>query len=209
MPFESLSERLQMSIRRITGRAVLNEKDIEDMMKEVRLSLLEADVNYKVVKEFTKQVKEKAMGEKILKSLTPGDMVVKIVHDELKALMGNEAEGISYKMNGMTVVMLVGLQGAGKTTHCGKLASYLRKKDAKKPMLIAADIYRPAAINQLVQVGKQIGVEVFEMGTNYKVTEIVSKGLEYAKSKGYDLVIIDTAGRLHINEELMVELLEI
>lgn len=206
MPFESLSERLQMSIRRITGRAVLNEKDIEDMMKEVRLSLLEADVNYKVVKEFTKQVKEKAMGEKILKSLTPGDMVVKIVHDELKALMGNEAEGISYKMNGMTVVMLVGLQGAGKTTHCGKLASYLRKKDAKKPMLIAADIYRPAAINQLVQVGKQIGVEVFEMGTNYKVTEIVSKGLEYAKSKGYDLVIIDTAGRLHINEELMVEL---
>ena len=206
MPFESLSERLQMSIRRITGRAVLNEKDIEDMMKEVRLSLLEADVNYKVVKEFTKQVKEKAMGEKILKSLTPGDMVVKIVHDELKALMGNEAEGISYKMNGMTVVMLVGLQGAGKTTHCGKLASYLRKKDAKKPMLIAADIYRPAAINQLVQVGKQIGVEVFEMGTNYKVTEIVSKGLEYAKSKGYDLVIIDTAGRLHINEELMAEL---
>ena len=206
MPFESLSERLQMSIRRITGRAILNEKDIEDMMKEVRLSLLEADVNYKVVKEFTKQVKEKAMGEKILKSLTPGDMVVKIVHDELKALMGNEAEGISYKMNGMTVIMLVGLQGAGKTTHCGKLATYLRKKDAKKPMLIAADIYRPAAINQLVQVGKQIGVEVFEMGTNYKVTEIVSKGLEYAKSKGYDLVIIDTAGRLHINEELMVEL---
>ena len=206
MPFESLSERLQMSIRRITGRAVLNEKDIEDMMKEVRLSLLEADVNYKVVKEFTKQVKEKAMGEKILKSLTPGDMVVKIVHDELKALMGNEAEGISYKMNGMTVVMLVGLQGAGKTTHCGKLASYLRKKDAKKPMLIAADIYRPAAINQLVQVGKQIGVEVFEMGTNYKVTEIVSKGLEYAKSKGYDLVIIDTAGRLHIDEQLMDEL---
>lgn len=206
MPFESLSERLQMSIRRVTGRAILNEKDIEDMMKEVRLSLLEADVNYKVVKEFTKQVKEKAMGEKILKSLTPGDMVVKIVHDELKALMGNEAEGISYKMNGMTVIMLVGLQGAGKTTHCGKLATYLRKKDAKKPMLIAADIYRPAAINQLVQVGKQIGVEVFEMGTNYKVTEIVSKGLEYAKSKGYDLVIIDTAGRLHINEELMVEL---
>lgn len=206
MPFESLSERLQMSIRRITGRAVLTEKDIDDMMKEVRLSLLEADVNYKVVKKFTSDVKEKALGEKILKSLTPGDMVVKLVHDELKTLMGEEAEGISYKMNGITVIMLVGLQGAGKTTHCGKLATYLRKKDGKKPLMIAGDIYRPAAINQLVQVGKQIGVEVFEMGTNHKVTEIVSKGLEYAKQKGYDLVIIDTAGRLHINEELMTEL---
>ena len=209
MPFESLSERLQMSVRRITGRAVLTEKDIEDMMREVRLSLLEADVNYKVVKKFTNDVKEKALGEKIMKSLTPGDMVVKIVHDELKSLMGDEAEGISYKMNGITVVMLVGLQGAGKTTHCGKLATYLRKKDAKKPMMIAGDIYRPAAVNQLVQVGKQIGVEVFEMGTNYPVTEIVEKGLQYAKEKGYDLVIIDTAGRLHINDELMTELEEV
>ena len=209
MPFESLSERLQMTVRRLTGRAVLTEKDIDEMMKEVRLSLLEADVNYKVVKKFTSDIKEKALGEKILKSLTPGDMVIKLVLDELKMLMGEEAEGISYKINGMTVIMLVGLQGAGKTTHCGKLANYLRKKDAKKPMLIAGDIYRPAAINQLVQVGKQIGVEVFEMGTNHKVTDIVKKGLEYAKSKGYDLVIIDTAGRLHINEELMVELEEV
>lgn len=209
MPFESLTERLQMTVRRLTGRAVLTEKDIDEMMKEVRLSLLEADVNYKVVKKFTSDVKEKALGEKIMKSLTPGDMVVKVVHDELKTLMGEEAEGISYNISGITVVMLVGLQGAGKTTHCGKLATYLRKKDAKKPMLIAADIYRPAAINQLVQVGKQIGVEVFEMGTNYPVTEIVKKGLEYAKSKGNDLVIIDTAGRLHINEELMVELEEV
>ena len=139
MPFESLSQRLQMSLRRISGRAVLNEKDIDDMMREVRLSLLEADVNYKVVKKFTSDVKEKAMGEKILKSLTPGDMVVKIVHDELKSLMGEEAQGISYKIGGMTVIMLVGLQGAGKTTHCGKLATYLRKKDAKKPMMIAGE----------------------------------------------------------------------
>lgn len=206
MPFESLTQRLQMSIRRISGRGVLNEKDIDDMMREVRLSLLEADVNYKVVKKFTADVKEKAMGEKILKSLTPGDMVVKIVHDELKALMGDEAQGISYKIGGMTIVMLVGLQGAGKTTHCGKLATYLRKKDAKKPMMIAADIYRPAAIDQLKALGKQIGVEVFEMGNTHPVTEIVKKGLVYAKEKGYDLVIIDTAGRLHINEELMQEL---
>ena len=206
MPFESLSQRLQMSIRRISGRGVLNEKDIDDMMREVRLSLLEADVNYKVVKKFIADVKEKAMGEKILKSLTPGDMVVKIVHDELKTLMGDEAKGISYKIGGMTIVMLVGLQGAGKTTHCGKLATYLRKKDAKKPMLIAADIYRPAAIDQLKTLGKQIGVEVFEMGNTQPVTEIVKKGLAYAKEKGYDLVIIDTAGRLHINEELMQEL---
>ncbi len=209
MPFESLSERIQMAVRRVTGRAVLTEKDIDDMMREVRLSLLEADVNYKVVKKFTNDVKEKALGEKILKSLTPGDMVVKVVHDELKSLMGEEAKGISYKLNGITVIMLVGLQGAGKTTHCGKLAKYLREKDAKKPLLIAGDIYRPAAINQLVQVGKQIGVEVFEMGTGYKVTEIVSNGLAYAKEKGYDLVIIDTAGRLHINEELMLELQEV
>ena len=206
MPFESLTQRLQMSIRRISGRGVLNEKDIDNMMREVRLSLLEADVNYKVVKKFTADVKEKAMGEKILKSLTPGDMVVKIVHDELKALMGEEAQGISYKIGGMTIVMLVGLQGAGKTTHCGKLATYLRKKDAKKPMMIAADIYRPAAIDQLKTLGKQIGVEVFEMGNTHPVTEIVKKGLAYAKEKGYDLVIIDTAGRLHINEELMQEL---
>ena len=209
MPFESLSQRLQMSLRRISGRAVLNEKDIDDMMREVRLSLLEADVNYKVVKKFTTEVKEKAMGEKILKSLTPGDMVVKIVHDELKALMGEEAQGISYKIGGMTVVMLVGLQGAGKTTHCGKLATYLRKKDAKKPMMIAGDIYRPAAIEQLKTLGRQIGVEVFDMGTNHPVTEIVKKGLSYAKEKGYDLVIIDTAGRLHINDELMKELQDV
>ena len=209
MPFESLSQRLQMSLRRISGRAVLNEKDIDDMMREVRLSLLEADVNYKVVKKFTSDVKEKAMGEKILKSLTPGDMVVKIVHDELKTLMGEEAQGISYKIGGMTVVMLVGLQGAGKTTHCGKLATYLRKKDAKKPMMIAGDIYRPAAIEQLKTLGRQIGVEVFEMGTNHPVTEIVKKGLSYAKEKGYDLVIIDTAGRLHINDELMKELQDV
>lgn len=209
MPFESLSERLQMSLRRITGRGRLNENDIEEMMKEVRLSLLEADVNYKVVKSFTQEVKEKALGEKILKSLTPGEQVVKIVHEELKKLMGDEAVGVTYKASGLSTFLLVGLQGAGKTTHCGKLANFLRKTDKKKPILIAADIYRPAAINQLVTVGKQLGIEVFEMGTNTPVEEIVKKGLAYAKANNYDLAIIDTAGRLHIDEPLMNELDEI
>ena len=134
MPFESLSERIQMALRRVTGRARLTEKDIEEMMKEVRLSLLEADVNYRVVKNFTAEVKAKAMGEKILKSLTPGDMVVKIVHDELKRLMGGETAGLNYKSDGPSVFMLVGLQGSGKTTQCGKLANLLKKRDAKKPL---------------------------------------------------------------------------
>lgn len=206
MPFESLSERIQMSLRRITGRGRLNENDIDEMMKEVRLSLLEADVNYKVVKNFTKDVKEKAMGEKIMQSLTPGDQVVKVVHDELKQLMGNEAVPLVYKSGGLSVFMLVGLQGGGKTTHCGKIAQWARKYDHKKPLLIAADIYRPAAIEQLVQVGKQLNIDVFEMGTNHSVTDIVKKGLLTAKEQGCDLVIIDTAGRLHIDDLLMKEL---
>ncbi|HEY8395277.1 MAG TPA: signal recognition particle protein, partial [Bacilli bacterium] len=197
-----------MALRRVTGRGRLNENDIEEMMKEVRLSLLEADVNYKVVKSFTAEVKEKALGEKILKSLTPGDMVVKIVHDELKKLMGDEAVDVKYA-TGLSAFMLVGLQGAGKTTQCGKLAAFLKKRDAKKPILIAADIYRPAAITQLQTVGKQLGIEVFELGTNMKATEIVEKGLTYARTNGYDLAIIDTAGRLHVNEELMQELEDI
>ena len=206
MPFESLSERIQMSLRRLTGRGRLNENDIDEMMKEVRLSLLEADVNYKVVKNFTAEVKQKALGEKIMQSLTPGDMVVKVVHDELKRLMGDEAAPIKYKGSGLSVFMFVGLNGAGKTTHVGKLANLLRKRDAKKPLLIAADINRPAAINQLVTIGKQLNIEVFEMGTEHPVTEIVQKGLSYARQKNYDLVIIDTAGRFHVNEELMQEL---
>ena len=209
MPFDSLSERMQMALRRITGRARLNENDIEEMMKEVRLSLLEADVNYKVVKSFASEVKAKAMGEKILKSLTPGDMVVKIVHDELKKLMGDEAADVVYKSKGPSVFILVGLQGSGKTTQCGKLASFLQKRDEKKPLLIAADIYRPAAIDQLVTVGKQLGIDVFQLGINVKVTEIVKKGVQYVENNGHDLIIIDTAGRLHINDEMMDELVAI
>ncbi len=209
MPFESLSERIQMALRRITGRGRLTENDIDEMMREIRLSLLEADVNYKVVKSFTAEVKQKALGEKIMKSLSPGDQVVKVVHEELKNLMGVEASDVNYKKDGISVFVLVGLQGSGKTTHCGKLANLLRKRDAKKPLLIAADIYRPAAINQLVTIGKQLGVEVFELGNKVKPQEIVTKGLKYAKEKGFDLVIVDTAGRLHIDDVLMSELKEI
>ena len=209
MPFESLSERIQMSLRRVTGRGKLSEKDIDEMMREIRLSLLEADVNYKVVKKFTAEVKEKALGEKIMKSLSPGDMVVKVVHDELKSLMGEEATPVVYKAGGLTTFMLVGLQGAGKTTHCGKIATFLRKKDQRKPIMIAADIYRPAAIDQLVTVGKQLNIPVFSMGTEHKVVDIVREGLKYAKDNGFDLAIIDTAGRLHIDNLLMNELDEI
>ena len=209
MPFESLSERLQMSFRRLTGRGRVNENDINEMMKEVRVSLLEADVNYKVVKSFINDVKEKALGERVMKSLTPGDQVLKIVNEELTRLMGDEATPINLKQNGTSVVLMAGLQGSGKTTHVGKLAQYLRKNNNLRPLLVAADVYRPAAINQLVTIGKQLGIEVFEMGTSTKPQVIVKKALDYAKSKNYNLVMIDTAGRLHVDEALMQELVDI
>ncbi|QVK20567.1 signal recognition particle protein [Mycoplasmatota bacterium] len=206
MAFNSLSERLQMSLRRVTGRGRLTEKDIEDMMKEIRLSLLEADVNYKVVKEFTKEIKEKSMDTTILTGLNPGQQVVKIVHEELKTLMGEDSPLIFN--SGMSVFMLVGLQGAGKTTHVGKLANYLRKKEGKNPLLVACDIYRPAAINQLKTIGNQLEIPVFEMGQE-KPKKIVKEALKFAKENNHDLVIIDTAGRLHIDENMMDELVEI
>lgn len=209
MAFNSLSDRMQMALRRITGKGYLNENDIEEMLREIRLSLLEADVNFKVVRSFTSSIKEKALGEKILKGLNPGQQVVKIVHEELKELMGNDKVDINLKPSGISVIMTAGLQGAGKTTAIGKLANLLRKENKKKPLLIAADIYRPAAIDQLVTIGKSLNIEVFELGINEKPVKIVKNGLEYAKDKGYDLVIIDTAGRLHINEELMDELKDV
>lgn len=206
MAFDSLSSRLQMGLRRLTGKGKLNENDIDEMLREVRLSLLEADVNYKVVKKFLANIKEQALGEKIMKGLNPGQQVVKIVRDELKKTLGDEAVDLNIKQHGMTVVMAVGLQGAGKTTAVGKMALFYRKKLKKKPMLIAADIYRPAAVDQLVTLGKSIGVPVFEMGTKVKAEKIVEEGLKKAKEEGCDLVFIDTAGRLQINEELMQEL---
>ncbi len=209
MPFESLSERLQMSFRRLTGRGRINENDIDEIMKEVRVSLLEADVNYKIVKSFIADVKEKALGERVMKSLTPGDQVLKIVNEELKTLMGEEAVPLNMNPNGTTVILFAGLQGSGKTTHAGKLANYIRKKYNARPLLIAADVYRPAAVNQLVTLGKQLNVEVFEQGVSVKPQKIVENGLAYAKTKNCNVVIIDTAGRLQIDEKLMDELADI
>jgi len=205
MAFENLTSRFQMALRRITGKARLTEADIDEMMKEVRLSLLEADVNYKVVKEFTDEVKQQAYGEKILKGLNPGQQVVKIVNDELVKLMGSETENLNFNQSGLTVILMVGLQGAGKTTTAGKLANYIRKNHDKKPLLIAADIYRPTAIEQLQTVGNQLGIPVFEKG-KIKPEIIVTEGLDYARKNGFDLVIIDTAGRLHIDTEMMQEI---
>lgn len=209
MPFESLSEKIQMSLRRLTGRGKVNEHDIEEAMREVRVSLLEADVNYKIVKKFIAEVKEKALGERVMKSLTPGDQVVKIVYEELVKLMGEAAVPINLKQSGMSVALVVGLQGSGKTTHVGKLSNLLRKEKNLRPLMVAADIYRPAAINQLVQLGKQLNIEVFQMGILTKPQVIVKKALEYAKANNFNFVIIDTAGRLHIDEALMQELVDI
>ncbi|MBR6071341.1 MAG: signal recognition particle protein [Acholeplasmatales bacterium] len=206
MAFDSLSSRLQMGLRRITGKGKLNENDIEEMLREVRLSLLEADVNYKVVKKFLANVKEEALGEKILKGLNPGQQVVKVVREELRKTLGDEAVELNFKSSGMTVVMAVGLQGAGKTTAVAKMALFYRKKLKKKPFLIAADIYRPAAVDQLVTLGKSIDVPVFEMGTKVSAEKIVTEGLKKAKEEGCNLVFIDTAGRLQIDEALMQEL---
>ncbi len=204
----SLSDRLQMFVRRVTGRGRLDETDIEEMMREVRLSLLEADVNFKIVKQFTANVKEQAVGEKILKGLNPGQQVVKIVHDELKRIMGEESVGLIYANTGMTTIMTIGLQGSGKTTAIGKMGLWIRKKDKKNVMFIAADVYRPAAIDQLVTIGKGLGIHVYEEGLKDART-IVKNGLKYAKDNKYDVVIIDTAGRLNIDEEMMQELVDV
>lgn len=209
MAFDNLSDRLQMSLRRVTGKGRLTEKDIEEMMREVRLSLLEADVNFKVVKEFTKEVKEQAMGEKILKGLNPGQQVVKIVHEELKKIMGNTNAPLTINMIGITKIMMVGLQGSGKTTTSGKLAYLLRKNNNLKPLLVALDIYRPAAIEQLKTIGAQLNVDVFEMGIFEKPQTIIKKALEFAVDNGNNLIIADTAGRLHIDEKMMQELIDI
>ncbi|BBW96714.1 MULTISPECIES: signal recognition particle protein [Geobacillus] len=206
MAFEGLSERLQQVMSRIRGKGKVTEADVKEMMREVRLALLEADVNFKVVKDFIKQVSERAVGQEVMKSLTPGQQVIKIVKEELTALMGGEQSQIAVAKKPPTVVMMVGLQGAGKTTTTGKLANWLRKRHNRKPLLVAADVYRPAAIKQLETLGKQLSVPVFSLGEHENPVEIAKRALEQAKAEHCDYVLIDTAGRLHIDEGLMDEL---
>jgi signal recognition particle subunit SRP54 len=204
MVFENLSNKLQETIRKLKGKGRLTEKDIDVALREVRLALLEADVNFKVVKDFVAQVKERCMGKEVLESLTPGQQVIKIVHDELTMLMGQTVAKLQQASSPPTVIMLVGLQGSGKTTSAAKLAHLLQKKQ-HKPLLVAADIYRPAAIKQLQVLAEQLGLTLFQMGECNPV-DIVRASIEQAKKQRHDYVIIDTAGRLHIDEELMSEL---
>ncbi|KJJ42882.1 signal recognition particle [Bacillus subtilis] len=206
MAFEGLADRLQQTISKIRGKGKVSEQDVKDMMREVRLALLEADVNFKVVKDFVKKVSERAVGQEVMKSLTPGQQVIKVVKEELTELMGGEESKIAVAKRPPTVIMMVGLQGAGKTTTSGKLANLLRKKHNRKPMLVAADIYRPAAIKQLETLGKQLDMPVFSLGDQVSPVEIAKQAIEKAKEEHYDYVILDTAGRLHIDHELMDEL---
>ncbi len=208
MVFESLASKLQGTFKKLKGKGKLNEKDIKMAMREVKLALLEADVNFKVVKDFVKIVSEKAVGDEVLESLTPGQHVIKIVNDELTNLMGSTQSKIVFSPKPPTVLMLVGLQGAGKTTASGKLAGLLRKQ-GKSPLLVACDIYRPAAIKQLQVVGGQLDIPVFSMGDKKNPVDIAKAAIEHASSNGHDVVIIDTAGRLHVNEELMDELKDV
>lgn len=209
MAFEGLAERLQGTMQKIRGKGKVTESDVKEMMREVRLALLEADVNFKVVKDFVKKVSERAVGQEVLKSLTPGQQVIKIVQEELTNLMGGSQSKIAVAKRPPTVIMMVGLQGAGKTTTSGKLANLLRKKYNRTPLLVAADIYRPAAIKQLETLGKQLGMPVFSLGDKISPVEIARQAIEKAKEEHHDTVIIDTAGRLHIDSELMNELKEI
>jgi len=206
--FENLSDKLQNALKKLKGKGKLTEKDIDAAMREVRLSLLEADVNFKVVKDFIKNVKERCLGAEVMESLTPGQQVVKIVHEELVRIMGEGESKLKFNPNDITYFMMCGLQGAGKTTATGKLAKKL-KKEGKRPLLVACDIYRPAAIKQLQVVGKSVDVPVFEMGDKVSPVTIAKEAMNYARKSGNDVVIIDTAGRLHIDEDLMEELVEI
>lgn len=206
MAFEGLADRLQNTINKIRGKGKVTEADVKEMMREVRLALLEADVNFKVVKDFVKKVSERAVGQEVLKSLTPGQQIVKVVQEELTELMGGENSKIAAAHRPPTVIMMVGLQGAGKTTTTGKLANLLRKKYNRSPLLVAADIYRPAAIKQLETLGKQLSMPVFSLGDQVNPVEIAKQAIVKAKEDHNDYVLIDTAGRLHVDENLMDEL---
>jgi signal recognition particle subunit SRP54 len=208
MAFESLSDKLQNTFKDLKGKGVLTEKDIDNAMRDIKLSLLEADVNFKVVKDFIASVSERAVGAEVLESLLPAQQIVKIVNEELTNLMGGSQSKLTISSKPPTVVMMVGLQGAGKTTHAGKLAG-LYKKQGKNPLLVACDVYRPAAIKQLEIVGEKLGIPVFTLGDKVSPVKIAKEGLKYANQKGYDMVFIDTAGRLHIDEALMQELQDI
>ena len=205
MAFEGLSSRLQAITRKLGGKARITESDLKEVLREVKLALLEADVNYKIVKEFISDVEQKALGQDVLKSLTPGQQVVKIVRDEMTELLGGVSSKINFTPNPPTIIMLVGLQGSGKTTTCGKIANLLRKQ-GKKPLLVACDVYRPAAIKQLQVVGSQLNIPVFANETSKDVVHIAKQAISEAYSKLNDVIILDTAGRLHIDEELMQEL---
>ena len=205
--FEYMGDRISNAIKNIRGMGRITEENISDAMREIRMALLEADVNYQVVKEFVNSVKEKALGEDVAKSLKPDELFIKIVKDELVELLGGDYVPLEVSKK-PTIIMLVGLQGSGKTTTCGKLSNYLRKKHAKKPLLVACDIYRPAAIEQLQTIGKSLDIPVYTEGKE-KVTNIVENALNYAKENNNDYIIIDTAGRLHIDEDLMNELKEV
>ena len=204
MAFEGLTEKLSAAFQRLRGKGRLKESDVKEAMREIRMALLEADVSYKVVKDFTKSVTERCVGTDVLESLSPAQMIVKIVNEELTALMGSEAKHITINPNGPTVVMLVGLQGAGKTTNGSKLAGFM-KRQGKNPLLVACDIYRPAAIQQLKVCGEKLGIPVFEQGQNDPV-QIAKDAVLYARQHGHDMVFLDTAGRLHVDETLMTEL---
>ena len=208
MAFESLSDKLQNVFKRLRGKGRLTESDVKDAMREVKLALLEADVNFKVVKQFIASVTERAVGQDVLNSLTPGQMVIKIVNEEMIALMGDTTTEITFVSGGPTVIMMCGLQGAGKTTMSAKLAGKF-KGQGKRPLLVACDIYRPAAIDQLKVNGDKVGVPVFSMGTNNSAVNIAKAAMEHAKKEGNNVIIIDTAGRLHIDEQLMQELADI
>ncbi len=206
MAFESLSNRLTASFKHIVGKDKLTDKNMEQMLKEIRLALLEADVNYSVVKKFITDVREKMLGVKVSQALDPSQMVYKIVHDEIVQLLGEGTTGLNYKNSGLTIVMVVGLQGTGKTTNSAKIAKLIKEKQNRNPLLVAADVIRPAAIEQLQTLGKQIGIEVFTLGPNEKAVKTVNEAVKYANKNNYDTLIIDTAGRLHIDNELMNEL---
>ena len=208
MIFESLSEKLQNSLDKLRGKGKITEKDLDLALREVRLALLEADVNYKVVKDFITDIKARALGSEVLESLNPGQQVIKIVYDELTNLMGEKEEKLNFSSKPPTIILMCGLQGSGKTTTSGKLAFNLKKQN-KRPLLVACDVYRPAAIKQLEVVGEKVGVPVFSMGTNVNPVDIAKAGIEHATKNGNDVVIIDTAGRLHIDTDLMEEIFTI